>query len=233
MRARKRHVQQELFRHGGKRRGAGRPAKGARPSQPHKKRVRFRASEPVLVTLRIAGDVKSLRTRDLYRALRCASFAVAAQQQHRFRIIHLSVQDDHIHLICEADDAIALARGLQSFEGSAAKRINRVMGRRGCAFPDRYHVRILKSPTFTHHAISYVLNNWRRHRKDELGEPMLVDPRSSGSRFLGWKHLDGEVLWRPPANDDSPWVFLPQTWLLREGWRRGGPPISALSVPGA
>ena len=233
MRARKRHVQQQLFRHGGKRRGAGRPAKGPRPSQPHKTRVRFRASEPVLVTLRIADDVTSLRKRDLYQALRCASFVVAANQQHRFRIVQISIQDDHVHMIGEADDAIALARGMQSFEGSAAKRINRVLRRRGSAFPDRYHVRILKSPTSTHHALSYVLNNWRRHRKDEQGEPVLVDPRSSGSRFLGWRHLEGEPLWRPPAHDDSPWVFLPKTWLLREGWRRGGQPISALAVPGS
>lgn len=233
MRARKRHVQQELFRHGGKRRGAGRPAKGPRPSQPHKRRTRFRPTEPVHVTLRVADHVQSLRRRDLYQALRSASFVVGMKQQHRFRIIQISIQDDHVHLICEADDATALARGLQSFEGSAAKRINRVLRRRGSVFPDRYHVRILKSPTSTRHALSYVLNNWRHHGKDEAGEPALVDPRSSGSRFLGWKHLEGVDLWRPPANDDSPWVFLPHTWLLREGWSRGGPRISALAVPGS
>jgi len=232
MRARKRHVQQELFRHGGKRAGAGRKAKGPRPSQRHKRRERFRVTDPVHVTLRVAEDVKSLRKRDLYQALRRASFVVAARQQHRFRNVHISVQRDHVHLICEADDACALARGLQSFEGSAAKRINRQLGRRGAVFTDRYHVRILKSPTSTHRALNYVLNNWRHHRAEELGEPVLVDPCSSGSRFLGWKHLEGETLWRPPANDDSPWVFLPRTWLLSEGWRRGGPPISALAVPG-
>jgi hypothetical protein len=99
-------------------------------------------------------------------------------------------------------------------------------------FPDRYYVRILKSPTSTNRALNYVLNNWRHHGQDENGEATLLDPCASGSRFLGWKHLEGEEVWRPPANDDSPWVFLPRTWLLSEGWKRGGPPISALAVPG-
>ncbi len=87
--------------------------------------------------------MSSLRHRNMYAALRWASIAVAHRQQDTFRIIHYSVQGDHVHLLCEADGCIALARGVQGFAGSAAKRINRALGRRGTVFPDRYHVRIL------------------------------------------------------------------------------------------
>ena len=62
-RARKRHVQQELRyrdkngqRRGGKRKGAGRPKSGVFASQPHKRRPRLKASEPVQVTTLLPGD---------------------------------------------------------------------------------------------------------------------------------------------------------------------------------
>jgi REP element-mobilizing transposase RayT len=235
---RKRHVQQELFRHGGKRKGAGRPAKGPRPSERHKRRERFRSSEPVHATLRVAPDLEKMRRRDMYKAIRWASFAVARRGCEAFRIVHYSVQDEHIHLICEAIDCVALATGIKSFAGSAAKHINAIVSklrgelRTGQVFPDRYHSTVLKSPTMARHAMSYVLNNWRHHRKDEYAGAPLLDPYSSAVRFLGWKHRDGtDQIWRPPAEDDGAWVWLPQTWLLSEGWRRGGD-ISALEVPG-
>ncbi len=112
-RPRKRHVQQQLFRHGGKRRGAGRKPKGPRASERHKVRPHLARYHPVHVTLRIVGEVRNLRTRDLYKALRWATLSVAHRQQHRFRIVHISIQHNHGHLIAEASDRMALARGVQ------------------------------------------------------------------------------------------------------------------------
>ena len=235
-RIRKRHVQQELFRHGGKRSGAGRPAKGARPSERHKTREHLLASQPVHATLRIAPDLGSLRRRDMFKAVRWASLAVAYTQQDTFRIVQLSIQGNHLHLICEAHDRLALARGIKGFAGSAAKHVNRTISKRrrerryGAVFPDRYHARILKSPTSTRNALSYVLNNWRHHGYDR-GRTWLVDPFSSGISFTGWTELAGhDVMWKPPRTYEPLWVWLPQTWLLRDGWRRAGP-ISAHDVP--
>ena len=48
-----------------------------------------------------------------------------------FRIAHLSVQTNHIHLIVEATTKDVLARGLQGFQISAAKHINAAAGGRG------------------------------------------------------------------------------------------------------
>ncbi len=69
----------------GKRRGAGRKARGPRASERHKPRP----------------------------------LSVARRQQHRFRIVHISIQHDHVHLICEACDRMALARGVQGFRTGA------------------------------------------------------------------------------------------------------------------
>ena len=69
---------------------------------------------PVHVTLRVVKAVGGLRRRRAYHAVRRAlnkSF-----DRGTFRITHLSIQRTHIHLICEADDATALTRGLQGFQ---------------------------------------------------------------------------------------------------------------------
>src|SRR5262249_13943706 len=140
--------------------------------------------------------------------------------------------------IVEADHKMALSRGMQSFQISAAKHLNRAASkgraerRRGNVFTDRFHQEILTTPTQTRHALSYVLNNWRRHGEDR-GRAWSVDPFSTGVLFGGWKQREGaEVLWRWRDTYDPLVVYLPKTWLLREGWRKGGPLVDWNEVPG-
>jgi REP element-mobilizing transposase RayT len=135
-RQRKRHVQQRLYlgdknsqRRGDaskrkRRRGVrlGRPPKGPRSSERHKIRPELKATQPVLVTLRIAEELGRMRTRDVYRAIRWATIAVAERAD--CRIVHLSIQGNHLHLLVEAQDRTALARGMQAFQISAARHIN-------------------------------------------------------------------------------------------------------------
>ncbi len=153
-RALKRHVQQELpktrkrdkngqFR-GGARPGAGRPRKPiseGRASEPHKARERVQPSQPVHVVMRVAPDVSSLRTHDMFVAVRDATFAAAARREDSFHIVHFSIQRTHIHLIVEATDRLALAAGMQAFGISAAKHINAMVrtsdGRRRREVPGR------------------------------------------------------------------------------------------------
>ena len=101
---RKRHQQQELFTHGGKRRGAGRKPKGKRAGSPHKKRPELKGRFPVHVVLRVHDDLGSLRKRHMYRAVREATIALALRELHwneggAFRIVHVSIQRTHIHLL--------------------------------------------------------------------------------------------------------------------------------------
>lgn len=62
---------------------------------------------------------------------------------------------------------------MQGFQISAARNINTVLGvdkyrrRRGLVFADRYHVEVITSPKRAHHALSYVLNNGRKHLEDQ------------------------------------------------------------------
>ncbi|HEX3764540.1 MAG TPA: transposase [Kofleriaceae bacterium] len=235
-RARKRHVQQPLFRRGGKRRGAGRKPKGARAGERHQARPAFKPYHALHVVMRVAPEVGSLRRRAMYKALRAATLTAALRE--RFRIVHISLQRTHVHLIVEAEHKAALARGMQGFSISAARHINTALGnggkrRRGSVFTDRYHVEVITTPTRARHAISYVLSNWRKHGEDRTGLPStwLVDPFSSGISFPDWKELQDQAwMWPIRETYDPLIVRRPTTWILAEGWKKAGE-ISAREVP--
>jgi REP element-mobilizing transposase RayT len=237
---RKRHHQQALVfkTWGGKRRGAGRPPRARRSSEPHKKRETFRATEPLHVNIRVERDVGRLRKRHMYKALREATIVVTKHED--FRIVHLSIQSNHVHFVVEAQHKTALAKGMQGFQISAARHINRAItermgkARRGRVFSDRYHARVLKTPKTVRNALAYVLNNWRRHQEHRAAwtSGWAMDPFSSAIQFDGWKQMERELVYRKPPPTYLPLiVWLPKTWLLREGWRRHGL-ISLDEVPG-
>jgi REP element-mobilizing transposase RayT len=237
-------VQLALFatgkKHGGKRRGSGRPAKGERPSEPHKGRPFLHARYPVHVVLRTVGAVGSLRRRRVWHAIREATLTAATRED--FRIVHLSLQRTHVHLIVEASNKEALARGMQGFQISAAKHLNAAISkdrpgprRRGTVFPDRYYAEIITSPTQARHTLSYVMNNWRKHKEDraERVSSWKIDWFSTAAMFPGWAEYGDQVfLWRGPPSYDPLIVYQPATWLLREGWKKAGP-VSCNEVPSA
>jgi hypothetical protein len=184
--------------------------------------------------------VGNLRRRCIYEAVREATLTTARRED--FRIVHLSIQRTHVHLIVEANDRVALAKGMQGFQISAAKHLNAAISkgkpgprRRGAVFPDRYHATIITSPRQARHAISYCLGNWRHHEEDRRA-PMsgwTIDWFSTAVMFPGWaEYGEAPFLWRGPATYDPMVVYQPRTWLLREGWKKAGA-ISCHEVPGA
>src|SRR6185369_13772789 len=107
-RERKRHVQQQIeFKTwGGKRRGAGRKPKKGRRRERHGSRAPFKKEQPSHIVLRVVDALGSLRKRDCYQAIRAASFAVLGRIA--FRLVHISIQASHVHLIVEAESNDAM-----------------------------------------------------------------------------------------------------------------------------
>jgi len=122
-----------------------------------------------------------------------------------FRLIHFSVQGNHLHLIAEAQDERALARGMQGLGVRIAKALNRLMGRKGTVLADHYQARQLRSPTQVANAIAYVLLNFVHHFPDEK------------ARHAGDLRDRFSSAWREDGKD--PPVVAPRTWLLSIGWR--------------
>jgi REP element-mobilizing transposase RayT len=228
-------------RRGGKRAGAGRkptPRPGQLPHRRVRKRPAVSPRDPVHVVLRVTREVGRLRRRSAYQAIRRAMQTALAKRA--VRIVHVSLQRTHIHLLVEAADETRLARGMQGFAIAAARYLNRAVAadrrlpqrRRGQVFVTRYHAEIITSPRKMRHCLSYVLNNWRRHR-EHLGVPALrrarVDPFSSGIAFDGWNGLTAPFV--VPAGYQPLPVASPRCWLLTTGWKRYGA-IGFHEIPG-
>jgi putative transposase len=194
-------IQQELPlpRWGGARKGAGRKRKSPRKNVPHRKRKKFRRGT-IHVTVRVRQEVWSLRTHRCFRALKYA-FARGCER-FGFRLVHFSVQGNHVHMIVEAPDAVALGRAMKGLEVRMARALNKVMARRGPVFADRYHMHLLLSPREALHAIRYVLDNWAVHAaRDDRAPPEGTDPYCSA-----WPH-----------SGDPPLVAKAEWWMLCVG----------------
>ncbi|MBK9036197.1 MAG: transposase [Myxococcales bacterium] len=217
--------------HGGWRPGAGR--KKRKGSCAHLPRVRFPASVPVHVTLKVVGGLPSFRRAAVMRVVRAA--ISAGGHRGDFRVAHYNVLGDHLHLVVEAAGAAALARGMQGLTIRLARRLNVLLGRRGRLFAQRYHARPLRTPREVRNALRYVLLNARHHvtARGQVLAPGWVDPFSSALWFDGWKAaIRTDAPWlRALARDGCP-TAAPHTWLLSVGWRRGGGLIDVDDVPG-
>ena len=65
----------------------------------HAARPDFKPYHGLHVVLRVAPSVGSLRCRKMYKAMRDATITAALREW--FRIVHISLQRTHVHLIIE------------------------------------------------------------------------------------------------------------------------------------
>src|SRR5687768_8326570 len=98
---------------GGSRGGGRRKSKAARVGVPHRSREALASRHPVHVTLRVRRQVGSLRRQQTFAVVREAYRH--AKNRLGMRVVHFSVQHDHIHMIVEAESATALSRGVKGF----------------------------------------------------------------------------------------------------------------------
>lgn len=209
---------------GGWREGAGRK-RVAHSRVPHRSRGEHDSRHPRHVTFKVRRGIGSFRSHRFVREME-KSFR-ASKTGDRHRVVHYSIQRDHIHLLIEAGSAADLARGLKAVGARIARAVNRIFARTGRALADRAHVRVLRTPTEVRRALAYVLLNARRHAAKAgrfLPRVGAVDPASSGRWFDGWREAC------PDAGGPTA-VARPRSWLLRVGWRRVGL-ISRAEVPG-
>jgi REP element-mobilizing transposase RayT len=177
----------------------------------------------------------NLRRRRVFAVVRRA--LASGREQARARLVHFSVQTNHIHLIVEAEDRAALSRFVQGLGVRIAQNLNRLTRRRGRVIADRFHARALKTPLEVKRALAYVLCNFRKHA-GRAGRWLVgfLDGCSSAAWFDGWTSPDaieralGLRRCAFPGYEGPP-VAAPVTWLLRIGFRRHGL-IDPDAVPG-
>ena len=138
-------------KHGGRRPNSGRKrihSKGVS----HEKREKVRFYTPLHINFKYKLTVKNKEgLKALHRAIRNA-------RTHGLRIIHFSLQHNHVHLIVAATNNTTLTKGMRSLTITMAKTIDK-----GKIQIQRYHLHVLKTRREAKNAIHYVLFNERKH----------------------------------------------------------------------
>ena len=161
------------------------------------------------VTLKVRKHVFNLRSRRCFQVVIVALLAAKATED--FRIVGVTVQRNHLHLLIEAARKAALAAGVRSLKIALAKGLNEVMGSTGPVFTERYNGHVLRTPTEARATIRYVRRNTAKHaaQRGHKLSPSFRDPNTFG-------YFGDEVLL---PSDTAHLVAPPQSWLLREGWK--------------
>jgi REP element-mobilizing transposase RayT len=192
---RKKPIQLQLPRWGGKRKGAGRPKTIG--VVPRVKRPEFPRRFPLHVTLKIREEIRTLRTNKIFAQIKKAFYY--GHDRFGVQMVEFSVQANHIHLVVEAEDRECLWRGMQGLNVRIAKAVNKILERKGKVFADRYHARVLKTVADVRNVVSYVRNNLRKHRPGQ--EFDLYSSACGEACWFDW----GELV-----------IAAPRTWLLKE-----------------
>ena len=194
------------------RRGPGRPAYGVKSATAitHQPRPKLSKKQVMHLTVKLRRGLPSLRRERAFAAVRRSFFKYSRGEG--FRLVHFSVQSNHLHLIAEADSKPALSRAMQKLGISLAKRLDRLWKGAGRIYKERYHQRILTTPLAIRNALLYVIQN-AKHHDSVIGE--ALDPFSSGAHFDGFAEL---------AATPAPKGLIAEatSWLLTKGWRRRG-----------
>jgi len=164
--------------------------------------------------------------------VRLALLRATRRATEQFRIVHFSVQHNHVHLVVEASDRRALSSGMSGVAIRIARYVNDLLSRRGRLWAERWHGRALNTPLEVRKAIVYVLANARKHARVPMRAG--VDPYSSARWFDGWRDFPAASGVPPPFSEAPRWRdtdpseqptsddFASRTWLCRVGWRRHG-----------
>ena len=203
---------------GGARKGAGRKRLPAPLRHtPHRARAKHRARHPVHVTLR--AFTHSLRSQHVAGTV---LNALRDSNSPQFRVVHHSVQDNHLHLLVEAESKRALSSGVRGLMIRIARRVNQLLFRRGRFWADRWHGTALTSPRQVRNALVYVLKNRHKHasHSGRPGKPHSShehDPLSSIQWFHGLAHPLPRAF-----RSLGQRCAVATTWLLCVGWKIHG-----------
>jgi putative transposase len=121
---------------GGRRPGAGRKPKGDKPLVSHARRPKIRPGARISIRWQLDPEVEIKGAR---AAL--AAAMKAGSEGTGFRVAKASLRGRVAVFTVSARDSERLARGMQGLAIRFARALNRVAGRKGRVFTDRYEVR--------------------------------------------------------------------------------------------
>ena len=172
--------------------GAGRPAIndiGIR----HIKRPKISRLTTLHLTIKVRSNKADIKSKKILKALH---HAIKRARLKKLRVIHYTLEFNHLHLLIECESHKTLHQGMQAFGISLSKAINRIKKLKGTVYKHRYHLKKLATRRELKNALHYIFNNGKKHKRTnsildpynslvaEKRIPADVDKMIIGSRFL-------------------------------------------------
>lgn len=167
--------------------GAGRPAKNDQGIR-HTSRKKFQKALSLLLTIKVRENKADIQSK---RMLKRLHHAIYRARLKGLRIIHYTLEYNHVHLLVEAGNHEILHKGMQALGISLSKSINRLKNKKGAVYKHRYHFRQISSPRDLRNVVNYILNNGIKHKR--------CDTRENPYNSLGIQrenHLDNLTIFR-------------------------------------
>ena len=151
---------------------AGRPAIQDRGIRHTKREVIFRPS-PTHLTIKL--NKADIQNKFILKGLR---HAIMRARLQGLRIVHYSLEYNHVHIYAEVTDNLSLAKGMKAL-GVSLVKIS------GSCYKTRYHLRILRSASEVKNVLNYILKNGIKHRRTKS----VIDPYNSALVLHDFKTL--------------------------------------------
>jgi hypothetical protein len=136
----------------------------------HIKREEITRNMPLHLTVKL--NQADIQNKIILKGLR---HAIMRARLQGLKIIHYSLEQNHIHIYAECSDNIILGKAMKALGVSFVKKINSYFSRKGSCYKTRYHLRILRSASEVKNVLNYILKNGIKHKRTKF----IIDPYNS------------------------------------------------------
>lgn len=148
----------------------------------HTERPIFKKARSLHLTIKVRENKADIKSRRLLKALH---HAIKRARLMKLKIIHYTLEFNHVHLLVEADNNSTLHKGMQAFGISFSKAINRSKRLKGTVYKHRYHFRQICSSRELKNVLHYIFHNGIKHGRTNS----LIDPFNSMVAEKNLQHL--------------------------------------------
>jgi REP element-mobilizing transposase RayT len=141
------------------RKGAGRPAIHD-PGIRHTGRPKLKKSASLHLTVKVRKNKADIKNKSILMILKRA---IQNARKQGLKVIHYTLEYDHVHLLIEADNNFVLGKGMQAFGVTMAKAINRAKKLSGSVYKTRYHFRQITGTKELKNVMMYIFKNGLKH----------------------------------------------------------------------
>jgi REP element-mobilizing transposase RayT len=136
------------------------------------------------LTIKVRENKADIKNKQILKALH---HSIKRARMKRLKIVHYTLEYNHIHLLVEAEIKQLVHQGMQAFGISLAKKINTIKRLKGTVYKHRYHLRKINSPRDLKNVLHYIFNNGIHHKRTSN----VLDSYNSLPALKNLNHLYG------------------------------------------